>query len=318
VTCARVLSRIASNDRLVVNQFLSLLIEDKNAVIRVAAVEGVRDMTVWTSDWYPRLKKGLDDPNHSVRLATAWALVEKEDPCKVVPVLIRAFCDKDDQEIEGIANALSSCKGDVFPRFKEAVMNEKGSIRAGAIRTLGHMASRDAVAGKRLQTTVNLAGDLLKDGDAQVRRSAIRALGLMVDEKSLSILPKVIEGIRDEDEDVRIGCCNVLGTIRSAKKECIQALEELLQDPSSTVRGQAAEALEQVGPAAKSAVGRLIFLLKNDVEIVRHKACETLGAIGKDAKDAIPALKEVLECKDEALRRVARKALERIEGTGER
>jgi len=311
--CVKVLSSLGDGDASLNQEFLLILSEDPSALVRAEAAQGIRRMKVWSSDYYPLLIKGLRDRDKSVRVATAFALVDKEDSKRVVSRLLHEFVDKDESEMEDLAIALSFSREDVFSQIRAAIASERSAVRAGGILTLGKMASRDALVKAKMRMAVDLVSDSLGDSNPLVRRCATRALWHMVDERSLCLIPSVLAAIHDEDEYVRIGCCEVLVRIGSRRRDCIAALESLLQDPVVSVREQAVEALGRMGPAAKSAVPRLMRIVRMDVKQVRLKAAEALGGIGKDAIDSVPTLKELMRSEDEELRKGAKAALERIE-----
>jgi len=91
----------------------------------------------------------------------------------------------------------------------------------------------------------------------------------------------------------------------------VAELQQMLQDPSSTVQAQGAFGLSRLGAEARDAVPALIACLQSET-IVRQNAALALGAIGPDAKEAVPALTKLLQDPEWTVRRHAALALGEI------
>jgi HEAT repeat protein len=105
-----------------------------------------------------------------------------------------------------------------------------------------------------------------------------------------------VEMLRSPEAQTRRQAVLALGKMKSAAKEAVPALVEVLRnDKDVAVRRMAVRALGQVGPAAKEAVAVLIEAMQKDPDdIVQEEAIRALGGIGPEARAAIPALVKVL------------------------
>jgi HEAT repeat protein len=315
--CTSALSQVGAEDPAALKGLMRALVKDRAALVRRNAVRGIRQMHIWPNGSLALLARGLDDDNVSVRVETAYALVEKEHAKTAIPMLFEALIGKEEREIAWIADAMSFA-GEGRSLLEERITSKRCEFRAGAILAISKMGKRDKPSMEKLRKSLGMALKLLKDEDALVRRSASLALMPMVDERSGEIVPEIVDALHDLDEDVRSACCDLLGSIGPSAKASVPELIRSLDDQAAHVRGQAAKALGDIGPVAIEAVPRLIDLLRNDkATTVRWRAADGLGGIGRGAEAAVPALLEVLNDEDEELSRRARGALERIRSNKE-
>lgn len=150
----------------------------------------------------------------------------------------------------------------------------------------------------------------------------------------------LVKQLKDKDEFVRLKAAKVLGTLGAAAKDAVPALTDALKDADADVREVAKQALAKVNAAVdaamraealavleknlkaakdedamvrrKAAVG-LAALLADPDDIIRLKAVQALGEMGGDAEPAAVALKEAAKDTDEAVRKGARRALEKLD-----
>ena len=133
----------------------------------------------------------------------------------------------------------------------------------------------------RAPTTLALATDLSHDGDANVRREAVRTVGVFENEHAVRWL---LLRFNDEDAGVRTAVAHVFEhyyreeeAVVYRKFLALPYLIGLLQDRDSQVRIAAADAL---GEAERyRAVKPLIALLNNEAIAVRAAAVRALGKI---------------------------------------
>ncbi len=137
----------------------------------------------------------------------------------------------------------------------------------------------------------------LRDGDAEVRRSAAWAAARMGPQGS-SLLPDLTTALGDAEEAVRRQAAQALGAIGAAGESSIGALFRALSDRRESVRWEAALALTKLKPAAPRDVPALMAALKSDDAYVRGFAAWSLGGMGPAARDAIPALIDALDGED--------------------
>lgn len=88
---------------------------------------------------------------------------------------------------------------------------------------------------------------------------------------------------------------------------------EGLSDENRDVRRFSALSLAEIGPRAKPALRPLIRALKDEESSVRSAVAEALGNIGPLAKEAVPALREALRDDNQEVRKAAAEALRKIQ-----
>jgi HEAT repeat protein len=122
-----------------------------------------------------------------------------------------------------------------------------------------------------------LAQEIQREQDVQVRRQIIRTLAVIPNERAAAVIHA---GLDDPDESVRIACCEAWG--KRGGSLAIEELSTALETQSSVdVRIAAAKALGELNdPAAVQPLAQL--LVENDPAIQR-RAMESLKyASGKD------------------------------------
>jgi len=106
---------------------------------------------------------------------------------------------------------------------------------------------------------------------------------------------KQIQGLKDNNPNVRSAAAVGLGKIGPGAKEAVPALSAALaKDTDASVRSAAAWALGRIGPEALQALPALSAALEDTEEVVRSDAAQALGHIGPSAKEAVPALSAAL------------------------
>lgn len=136
----------------------------------------------------------------------------------------------------------------------------------------------------------------LKNPYWRVRYSAAGVLA-RIGPKAKTIIPALIKGLQDQNEDVRATCAYALGRICSFEHTLAISplLNAFLNDKGYGVSEQAAFALGNIlSPASKEFVEELIPAFKSTDRDLRWRALFLLGKIGQGA-GVIPALKEWLK-----------------------
>jgi HEAT repeat protein len=118
----------------------------------------------------------------------------------------------------------------------------------------------------------------------------------------------LLNALRGRDPVVQARASLLLGSIG---RPAVPVLIEGLKDEDKDVRTAAAAALISIGPEARFAVGTLVRALKDEDYFVRWNSAVALGEIGD--KEAVPALMETLADENIDVRKAAADALEKIE-----
>ena len=137
----------------------------------------------------------------------------------------------------------------------------------------------------------------LRDGDAEVRRSAAWAAARMGPESS-SLLVDLTMALGDAEEHVRRQAAQALGAFGEAGERSIGALFRALSNERESVRWEAALALARLRLSAPRDVPALVAGLESPDPYVRGFAAWSLGGMGPAAIDAVPALIEALDGED--------------------
>jgi HEAT repeat protein len=176
-------------------------------------------------------------------------------------------------EAERIKAALKACSiiGPVAaPVIREVAdaLREPGLIAEAAI-ALSYM-GRDAFPPLR---------DALSSDDPIVRREALRSIGKLKYRAPLDrvvVLPLLMAGMKDQDENVRAVGATYLGIIHEGAEEAVPALIAGLADADAEVRRASAAALGSFGNAAAPALPALRKAASDRNDDVAREAGRTM------------------------------------------
>ncbi|MEK6408414.1 MAG: HEAT repeat domain-containing protein [Acidobacteriota bacterium] len=240
------------------------------------------------------LVEALKGENESVRTAAAKIIGEigsKAEPA--IPALVTALKGEDESASSNAAQALSQIGPPAVPALIEALKNPRDYVRRHAARALMTLAFNDEEA-------------IMRD---DLRRNRVRALGKL----EATVVPALIEALKDSDAPVRKAAAGALGVMRPQTKDAADALIAALKDPDSATRSSASQALVYVilysssdSPFEQTAVPALIVVLRGEDMGARDAAASILDAagssIGPREKEAVPALIEAVKYRDEFVR----------------
>jgi len=266
---------------------------------------------------FRELVQALKSEQKAVRVEAARKLGEMGPTAHeaLVP-LIRAIRPSDGADCNVFHAAIGRI-GSPPPEAKaeliELLTDPRGIVRHHAGNALHTLGPADEALVRRFLR-------LAKHQDAGKRVLGVEILGRL-NSQSLEIVTVLSAALRDGEPEMRRAAVEALGrTLRPWRREpgprlrlALPALKQALKDSDRIVRDQAIAKLGERGPAARSAEPALIELLKTEKGLsVRSRAAWALGRFGPAAKNAVPALIDALTDKHVTIRANSATALGRI------
>ncbi|MCZ6677540.1 MAG: HEAT repeat domain-containing protein [Candidatus Poribacteria bacterium] len=252
------------------------------------------------------LMEALDHEDDRIRIGAAYVLsqLDVSNLDGITSILIEGASHAEVNVREGSVWAL----GQIGAAAQDAVPALIGAL-AEALERIGTPEDSDEnrnirliaaeALGKIGQPAVPALTKALNDKNDQLRVGAVYPLYQIDASKLDTVLPVLIEGIRDADGNVREISVWAAGRMGAAAKDAVPALIQALHDENANIRESAASALGRMGEAAKDAVPALIELFKDGIQNVREHATFALIDIGESA---VPALMEALNHEDSRVR----------------
>ncbi|MFX1563832.1 MAG: HEAT repeat domain-containing protein [Promethearchaeota archaeon] len=187
------------------------------------------------------------------------------------------------------ASQLAMAGPSVIPDVVPLLDYDHPDVRSLAVSILRYLGNRSVDA------VTNLI-DVLKDADVEFRNQAICTLAL-IGPPAKAAIPQLVKLLGTEDEDTSICAAIAIGRINTSKDvkdKTLKALQNLRDNPNSTIQLASSLALHSLGQTDDQTVQILIQGLRNRNAIIALLSTETLGFIGEPAKEAIPDLVEAL------------------------
>jgi HEAT repeat protein/beta-lactamase regulating signal transducer with metallopeptidase domain len=238
-------------------------LRDSDDGVRLAAIQSLASRDV--RQVVPELLPALSDASVDVRRAVAEALSQMQDP-RAIAALVQALrTDTDPQVREMAAQALGHIDDEsAVPGLLAAWREERvTAVRRQII---------DALAGIGSASSASALMDALRDGDAEIRASAVNGLGAI---EYKAAAPQIIPLLRDANADVRHKAAWALGALKAA-----DALDELMTaaaDANAEVRQAALHALDEL--ETPRALPAFIRALRDARVDVRRQAASAIGDI---------------------------------------
>ena len=294
---------------------------DREEAIRAIALFGPA-----ASEAVPELVKRLHDSDASPRCKAVIALgfikINDKDRPRVVEALGTVVAE-DSQAMVRYAAAVSlgelgaDAKGALGGLLHAAEDQSSWEIRRVAIAALATAGQTPNGPDPRATHALLVA---LLDRAAQVRLTAVMALGQMGRPADPVLLVRVVNTVRamDNDKDKTVGVWAHLSMMALDKlDDADMAFLEKCTKPGELerVRVNAVRAIGVVGTKSKQAVPLLIDLLSDEAVDVQGTACQALGNLGKDAPpEAEKRLTDLSQGKDtkEPIKQAAQAALDAI------
>ncbi len=252
------------------------LTRDEDVSVRTLATEALKGLGPGALPALDRLVEITHDENVTVRRLAAEAL-----------------------------RGLGSASLPALNRLMEMTDDEDGTIRrlaAEALRGLG-LAGLPA-----LDTLVEMIGR--SDQGREARRAAKRALSDPNTPKS-EFLEWWLRSLGFDDEGMRArrAAADALRDLGAAALPALDRLVEMIRDRDEDARSFASDVLRGLGPAALPALDRLVEMTHDEDELMRHAASWALGGLGAGALPALDSIAGL--CEDPAwfVRRAAADAL---------
>jgi HEAT repeat protein len=283
---------------------------DDSPVVRLSAT---RALSRFGSQALPQLKLALKDKDAAVRRDAVQVLQGmRSSPKLVLPLLAEA--QKDDNPVvrKSAADVLGSFGPAALPHLIEALKDQDKDVRNQALDSMKKLEGNP-------QAMAKLLSEALKSEDLMVRRGAAYALSRF----GTDAVDPLIAALKDKDDRIRWEAADSLRVVGPEAGKAIAPLAELaISDPDNKVRKVAVIAMLNIhtidGDRFKEDPSRAVPLL---LESLNHKlaqnrweAAQILGVLGPTAKDAIGPLTKATQDKDERVRQAAMVALERIKG----
>lgn len=295
------------------------------------------------SESTPVLEEALIQPNPTVRLLAAGALLrlDRTNP-RAMPLILK-YLEFEDDDVRRAAirevGRIGEAAADAVPALAREV-SEKRWGDDEAVEALGQLgpAAREGVPA--LLTVIESSTDHLLFASALRALSRIglgdkrlmprfrelaygstdgpivmasAACWLIVDPESAEGLRILMAGLGSEDSSTREEAARAFERIGPlVASRAVPSLIAMTAEEGGWASRMAGEALGRIGPEARSAVPTLTWMLGDPGTAV--VAAEALGRIGPDAKDAPPELQLLLDDARGEVRRAAREAMRRIEG----
>ena len=247
----------------------------------------------------------LASADPAVRLAAAWAAGEARPAVtgELRQALAAALRGDASTSVRAqAALSLGEARSEAADALFAALSDPSEAVRHEAARALGR--------GTRTAGDIPRLVAALDSPDDYVAAFAAWSLGNL-GAQAQGTVPALAKALARERTDAVVA--GALARIGPAAAGAVPALLEALRSPNADRRFRAARALGRIGPAASDAAGPLSDALVDPSAVVRQHAARALGRIGPAARTAAaPALQRATGDPDEAVRREARQALERL------
>lgn len=268
---------------------------DRNDDVRFWAFRALAEIRVEHASTF--LLQQLETGEKTARNFAALALQFSEDP-RAVPALVRSLNDEAWSVCSSAAKSLSSKTEEIVPELVESLKTANYNVAFWITKILSR------IGAKGVQTLIKF----LKFKNKNVRILVTEALA---DSKDLSVVPYLVECLRDESWSVQNNAADSLANLGEEVVEPLMVmvrdepdiytwiirifdklgakrlrpLSKLLKHPDRDVRMRAAESLGHT--KSEGAIRPLIEALNDKVWLVRKSAARGLAAIGEIAIDPL-------------------------------
>ncbi|WP_035996232.1 HEAT repeat domain-containing protein [Paraburkholderia caribensis] len=274
---------------------VAALKHDESADVRS---EAARVLGAWEQrEIVAALCEALTDAQHEVREAAASSLSALKDAAS--GEVLCAWVEHPEPFVKAaVLRGLRELRyADAFSAAVRALDHDDSSVRIEAVGVLGWL--------KDTRALVPLARAATRDASAEIRRTAVGALGF-APAGDAATADALLHTLADPAWQVREEAATTLGKLRAQSAR--DALIAALDDAYWQVRLRAARALGQLGDRA--AAQPLVALLSHAISNLRKEAALALGELRDPS--TLAALEHTLDDADPEVRKAVRIALQQI------
>ena len=270
------------------------------------------------SEWAEQLRS----PNYDQRFRAAYALSNIDSRTKgTIAALVAALPDTNALIQRLVVAALARAGGRASPAIRSALADDHASVRAAAARALGALNDDD----DSWPANVDALTRALGDPDPEVREAVVPALSSSLIRHGSALGDKVttFESTFDSlshDRDVRIreSALRGLAELRSASPVTRAAVQRALADSEQFIRQAAVDVARTIPGTNPEGVPTKVLLLLaalgDAAPGIRLRAVDALADMGPAAVAARPRLVIALQDADSIVRRVAKDAIDALDG----
>jgi HEAT repeat protein len=276
------------------------VLEDKNAMVRDAGIQAIRNVG---RNAVPKLIELFKEKDAVTRQNAVMILGELGKIAKdSLPDIARMTNDPDEGVRRAAVTALEKLAKDSIPALIELAKNADAGVRLGAVAALGELG---AGAKESIPLLVEVLGN--EKNLAVRRQAALALLGMGVEAKG--VVPQMMAALKDPDKEVRQNVALAFGPLGEAGLPAIPALLAAAAEKDDTLSKNIADSLSKMGPPA---IPALTQALKNTDPVIRRVAAASLRDMGPKAEGAKDQLAEALRDQDKDTRKMAALALSDI------
>ena len=198
---------------------------------------------------FPVLTTALNNPDDQVRIAASKVLDDaKELPPDALPVLVQSLRDPNATVRKNAASALDIYESKGTKALSALIAALKDPDRDVRFEVVDAITSMGTWAKDALPP---LAEVIRKDTDAGIRRNAVRALE-WIDPEGRSIVPVLLEALRDQDAEVREMSLGVMASTRPFPVHAVAPAQAALASETNDRVKRALQLIIERGEREKS------------------------------------------------------------------
>ena len=270
------------------------------------------------------IAEALADADATCRELAAVALAAAGSPaCGILPRLVAAFGDPEPSVRRAAAAAIGQTgRGDssAITGLVAGLADADAEVRENCATALADVVGAEKDGGQSVspanwETAGAVLGQVARDTDAAVRRTAVRALVAFVECGKVpgGIGEVAARALDDPDPDVRAEGLRLMTAAGLPAAESLPRLSALLADPDAGVRRLAARAMGRLGADAAPAAPALHTALADNDPRVARAAAEALALVAFDRRPWLQYLLQIREFAGSARPELGARAMQLLE-----